>query len=78
MRLAEGIHFSSSLLDAEWGIANGKRGTLGKMIDLARTMRLKPPHRQIVRAAYRGRNRAVELLASQGKPCTGRRQPTKR
>jgi glycosyltransferase involved in cell wall biosynthesis len=68
VRLAEGIHFSSALLDAEWGVAAGKRGSLGKLLDLARTMRLKPPHRQILRAAYRGRNRAVDLLASQRKP----------
>jgi glycosyltransferase involved in cell wall biosynthesis len=68
VRLAEGIHFSSMLLDAEWGVANGRRGAVGKMIDLARTMRLKPPHRQILRAAYRGRNRAAEFLASQRKP----------
>jgi glycosyltransferase involved in cell wall biosynthesis len=78
VRLAEAIHFSSIMLDAEWGVANGRRGALGKMIDLARTMRLKPPHRQILRAAYRGRDRAAELLASQRKPCAGRSQPTKR
>jgi hypothetical protein len=78
VRLAEGIHFSSMLLDAEWGVANGKRGAFGKMIDLARTMRLKPPHRQILRAAYRGRNRAAEFLASQREACVGRVQPTKR
>jgi hypothetical protein len=68
VRLAEGIHFSSMLLDAEWGIANGRRGAVGKMIDLARAMRLKPPHRQILRAAYRGRDRAAEFLASQREP----------
>jgi hypothetical protein len=77
-RLAEGIHFSAILLDAEWGIANRRRSALGKMIDLARTMRLKRPNRQILRAAYRGRDRAAELLASQRKPCAGRGQPTKR
>jgi hypothetical protein len=76
VQLAEGIHFSSMLLDAEWGITNGRRGALGKMIDLARTMRLKPPHRQILRAAHRGRDRAVELLAARTKACFG--QPTKR
>ena len=67
-RLAEGIHFSAVLLDAEWGLVNRKRSAVGKMIDLARTVRLKPPHRQILRAAYRGRNRAAELLASQQQP----------
>jgi hypothetical protein len=65
VRLAEGIHFSSTLLDAEWGIISGKRGAVGKMVDLARTMGLKPPHRQILKAAYRGRDRAAKLLASQ-------------
>jgi hypothetical protein len=40
-------------------------------------MRLKSPHRQILRAAYRGRDRAAELLESQRRLCAGRSQPTK-
>jgi glycosyltransferase involved in cell wall biosynthesis len=67
VRLTEGISFSGTLLDAMRGVPSSSRRPLGKLVDLARTMRLKPPHRQIVRAAYRGRNRAAELLASQRK-----------
>jgi hypothetical protein len=67
-RLAEGIHFSGTLLDAMRGIPSSPRRPFGKLLDFARTMRLKPPHRQILRSAYRGRNRAAELLLSQRKP----------
>jgi hypothetical protein len=76
-RLAEGIHFSSALLDAEWGLVTCRRGFLGRLLDFARTMRLRPPHREILRAAYRGRDRAAELLQSQRRLCASRSQPTK-
>lgn len=66
VRLADGIHYSSVILDAEHGIATSPRSRLGRMIDFFRTMRLKQPHRKILAAAYRGRNRACrELAASQ-------------
>jgi glycosyltransferase involved in cell wall biosynthesis len=63
-RLNEGIHFSSTLLDAERGLPTPLRSRIGRAIDLLRTLRLKAPHRRLVRAAYRGRNRAAQLLAS--------------
>lgn len=64
-RLIEGIYFSRTLLDAMRGLRTSTRKPLGKLVDLVRTLRLTPPHRQILRAAYRGRNRASEMLASQ-------------
>jgi len=63
-RLAEGIQFSSTLLDAERGIGGSERGLFGRIIDFVRAARLNPPHRQILRAAYRGRDKAMRLLAS--------------
>lgn len=63
-RLAEGISFSSVLLDHERGIQNQSRGLPGRMIDFLRTIRLGQPHRRIVKAAYRGRDRAIEHLAA--------------
>jgi len=61
-RLAEGIHFSSTLLDSAHGIPPVRRGVLGLAADLARMMRVKQPHRRILRAAYCGRNRAMRVL----------------
>jgi len=63
-RLSEGIQFSSTLLDAKWGKAALPRSALGRLVDLLRILRLRAPHRQILRASYRGRNQAVKLLAS--------------
>lgn len=63
-RLAEGISFSSVLLDAERGISTPPRSRLGRLADIARIWRLKPPHRQIARAAIRGRDRAARQLAA--------------
>ena len=65
-RLAEGIHFSSTLLDAAYGSPLQRRGLLGAAVDFARTLRVKPPHRRILRAAYRGRDRALRELARAG------------
>jgi glycosyltransferase involved in cell wall biosynthesis len=61
-RLAEGIAFSSTLLDAERGIRFGRRMGLGRVADFLRIMRLKQPHRQVLRASLRGRNRAIQQL----------------
>jgi hypothetical protein len=63
-RLAEGISFSSVLLDHDRGIKNAPRGLPGRVMDFLRTIRLRQPHRRIVKAAYRGRDRAIEQLAS--------------
>ena len=63
-RLSEGIYFSGTLLDAEWGIAAPPRSAVGRLADLLRALRLEKPHRQILRAANRGRDQAIKLLAS--------------
>jgi hypothetical protein len=65
-RLAEGIQFSSTLLDAQWGLAPHGRHPLGKVADMVRTWRLSPPHRRIAKAVYRGRDRAMALIAAGG------------
>lgn len=62
-RLAEGILFSSVLLDAERGIQTLPRGRLGRLVDWLRVTRLAPPHRDILRAGYRGRDRAAQMIA---------------
>lgn len=61
-RLAEGIHYSSTLLDSEYGIHTGQRTALGRTADFLRNMRLEQPHRRILRAAFRGRDRALQQL----------------
>lgn len=61
--LAEGIHYSSTLLDAERGIQVGERTALGRTADFLRIMRLEQPHRRILRAAFRGRDRALRQLS---------------
>ncbi len=63
-RLNEGIHLSSTLLDAQWGLPPTSRDAFGRALDSLRVLRLRPPHRQILRAAYRGRAKALDLLAS--------------
>ena len=62
-RLAEGIAHSSTVLDAERGVVASQRTMLGRAVDLLRLMRLPNPHRRIVGAAYRGRNRAMKRAA---------------
>jgi glycosyltransferase involved in cell wall biosynthesis len=64
-RLIEGIQFSSTLLDAQWGLPSAARGRLGRLADRLRAIRLQGPHRRILRAAYRGRDRAIQLLAGE-------------
>jgi glycosyltransferase involved in cell wall biosynthesis len=61
-RLAEGIAFSSTLLDALRGIRPVRRVELGRAADFLRIMRLKQPHRRILRASLRGRSRAIQQL----------------
>ena len=62
MRLTEGIHFSSTLLDKVWGLEPARRGAIGKLADKVRIYREKPPHREMLRAAFRGRDRALAML----------------
>lgn len=63
-RLAEGIHFSAVLLDAEHGIETPPRGLAGRIVDWLRLLRLAGPDRAIARAAQRGTRRAVQFLAN--------------
>jgi hypothetical protein len=51
------------LLDAEWGLPAPERGLAGRLVDFARTVRLKAPHRQILRAYYKGQADAARLVA---------------
>ena len=64
-RLSEGIHYSSVLLDSEYGIRPRQRTVLGRTADFLRVARLKQPHGQILRAAFRGRDRAIQQLSHQ-------------
>jgi hypothetical protein len=61
--LAEGIHYSSTFLDREYGVRTQQRTALGRAMDFLRTAQLKEPHRRILRAAFRGRDRAIQQLA---------------
>lgn len=62
VRLAEGIHFSSTVLDSEYGVRTKPRTALGRIADFLRIARLRNPHRRILRAALRGRDRAIEAI----------------
>jgi glycosyltransferase involved in cell wall biosynthesis len=64
--LAEGIAFTSTLLDAERGVRTDQRMAMGRAADFLRIMRLKQPHRRILRASLRGRNHAIQQLAVSG------------
>ena len=66
-RLAEGIHFSSFLLDRERGAHVAPRTTLGWLADVLRLALAKQPHRRIQKAAYRGRDRAALVQSSAAK-----------
>ena len=61
-RLSEGIYFSSTMLDAEYGVRSGRRTAFGRAADFLRVIGLRQPHRRILRAAFRGRDRALRLL----------------
>jgi len=63
VRLAEGIYYSSTLLDWERGVPTGPRTAWGRAADFLRVMRLKQPHRRILGAVFRGRDRATRQLA---------------
>lgn len=63
-RLAEGIEFSSTLLDATRGVPAPHRGWVGTGADVLRWLQRKGPHRRIMRAALRGRRKALRLLGA--------------
>jgi glycosyltransferase involved in cell wall biosynthesis len=62
-RLTEGIEFTSTLLDMECGIHAPERGPLGLVADQLRLLRLRGPHREIRRAVYRGRTKAMKIFS---------------
>jgi len=64
-RLAEGIHFSSALLDWERGLPVNRRSRPRQIADFIRVIRAGNPHGTILRAAFRGRAKAVDLLEQQ-------------
>ena len=62
-RLVEGISFSGALLDAEHGISGVDRGLVGRLGDALRLARLHGPDRRIIKAAFRGRLRALRMIS---------------
>jgi glycosyltransferase involved in cell wall biosynthesis len=67
-RLTEGIEFSSTLLDLECGVKMPARGPVGRLADQLRLLRLRGPHREIFRAVYRGRSKAMKILSDRRAP----------
>jgi len=63
-RLAEGIHYSAILLDAERGLPPSRRGIASRLADVLRLAKLTGPDRRIASAAQRGTRRAERLLTS--------------
>lgn len=61
-RLAEGIAFSSLLLDHQWGLPVRRRSPVGKLADLVRLVLTREPHRTVLRAAMRGEAKARRFL----------------
>jgi glycosyltransferase involved in cell wall biosynthesis len=61
-RLMEGVHFSSTLLDSARGIQVNPRGFTGRVADVLRMTRQRKIHREMTKAAYRGRDRALQML----------------
>lgn len=67
-RLAEGIAFSSVLLDAARNQPVVRRGFLRTGADRIRAWALPAPHRRIAYAAMQGRRRALQVLSQVSKP----------
>jgi glycosyltransferase involved in cell wall biosynthesis len=61
-KLAEGIHFSSILLDRQYQIAIPKYGILKDFLDWLRLLRMNSIERQIQQAATRGTKKAILLI----------------
>ncbi len=64
-RLAEGIHFSSALLDHARGLPVMARSRGRRLLDGIRLRMTAQPHRSIQSGAIRGFDRAVEVLSNQ-------------
>jgi glycosyltransferase involved in cell wall biosynthesis len=61
-RLAEGIYASSTLLDWERGLRVHRRSAGRRLADFIAGVRAGEPHRSILRAAYRGQEKALKKL----------------
>jgi glycosyltransferase involved in cell wall biosynthesis len=61
-RLADGIAFSSTLLDAEWGLRPSRPSWPRRLVERVRLAAQPAPHRRIGRAALAGRDRALARL----------------
>lgn len=64
-RLAEGISFSSILLDREYDISIPKRSIFREFLDEFRLLRLNSIDRKIQQAALQGTRRAIKLVSQQ-------------
>lgn len=62
-RLVEGVHYSGTVLDYMRGVEPVYRPLRGRVADFLRIICLKQPHRGILRAAFRGRDLAVQELS---------------
>jgi hypothetical protein len=65
IQLLEGIALTATILDWERGVAPPQRGPIGHVIDFIRLLRVRGHDRAILRAVYRGRNRALRAIAKQ-------------
>jgi hypothetical protein len=63
-RLLEGIAFSSMVLDFERGLTPRRRGFMGSAADFIRMLRATGKDRAMLRAVYRGRDRAINAILS--------------
>ena len=66
-RLLEGITLTTTVLDSERGLVRVQRGFAGDVADFVRLLGAKGKDRAILRAVYRGRNRALKAIAAQQK-----------
>jgi Glycosyl transferase family 2 len=64
VQLLEGITLTSTILDSERGLAPARRGVAGRIADVLRLARVRGQDRAILRAVYRGRDLALQLLAA--------------
>jgi len=64
-RLFEGTSYSGAIVNYFRGLRPVRRSALRRLVDFIRLMRLKEPHRGILKAESRGRARAAEYLSKQ-------------
>lgn len=62
-RLAEGITFSSVILDASRGLPVIQRSKGRRILDLIRLLRTPQPHRKVQRAVLRGQDRGFDFIS---------------